>query len=97
VVRLELAGEAARAERFWASLAPRLGWRIAPHADGWEVVTPGLVFGYVGGAGSRTTLVLQAPQGVPTAEEVRTAGGELLSDAPVVFADPVGTHIRLGS
>jgi nucleoside triphosphate diphosphatase len=96
VVRLELGGEAARAEPFWRRIAPRLGWRIAPRADGWEVVTPGLAFAYLGGAAAAATLVLEAPRGAALAGEVRAAGGALLSEVPVVFADPVGTHIRLG-
>jgi len=97
VVRLELAGDPARAEPFWTRLAPRLGWRIAPRADGWEVVTPGLAFAYIGGSGAAATLVLETPRGARLAGEVRAAGGTLLSEVPVVFADPVGTHIRLGS
>ena len=97
VVRVELPGEAARAEPFWATLAPRLGWQIAPRGDRWEVVTPGLTFGYAGGPGATATLVLEAPRGTELADAVRAAGGTVLSEQPVVFADPVGTHIRLGS
>ena len=97
IVRLELGGDPVRAERFWAAVAPRLGWGLARHGDGWEVETPGLAFAYVGGPGSHATLVLEARSGAAAAVEVRTAGGELLSEAPVVFRDPVGTHIRLGT
>ena len=97
VARLELAGEGARARRFWDTFAPRVGWRVAPRGDGWEVVTPGLAFSYVGGSGGGATLVLETTASSPVADSVSAAGGTLLSTAPVVFADPVGTHIRLGS
>src|SRR5262249_3524445 len=98
IARIELPAEPAPAERFWAALAPRLGWRVVSAGEGWEVETPGLAFRYVGGPGARATLVLEARAGAATvAGEVRAAGGELLSEVPVVFRDPVGTHIRIGT
>src|SRR5262249_52998100 len=97
VARIELtAPEPARAHAFWSAVAPALGWTVEVDGGEWSVETPGVCFSYASGPASAVSLTIDAP-GLPAdaAVRVRTAGGSVRSERPLVFSDPVGTCMKV--
>jgi ATP diphosphatase len=97
VARIELHGpEPARAHAFWNRVAPALGWTVEVDGGEWSVETPGLCFSCGTGPATTVTLGVEAPGAADdVAARVREAGGEVLSERPLVFRDPVGTCIQV--
>ncbi|HEY1417917.1 MAG TPA: nucleoside triphosphate pyrophosphohydrolase [Myxococcaceae bacterium] len=97
VARLALtAPEPSRAHAFWNAVAPALGWTVEVDGGEWSVETPGLCFSYGSGPASAVTLTVEAPTLAPDVPaRVRAAGGTVRSERPLVFADPVGTCMRV--
>jgi ATP diphosphatase len=85
-----------RARAFWAKLAPVLGWHLSTDSSGWKVETPGLALVYVAGPPSSVpvTLALDLPAQGGLADAVRAAGGEVLSERPLLFRDPLGLRLH---